>query len=92
MAHLRCTTCGIRSSGAAQACPSCGGPLETVTRAEDLIGFRAIRGRPDAGWALAEHVRSTIARNDAARARRLQHEAAERRKPADSVTKRPRER
>jgi hypothetical protein len=73
MAHLRCTACGIRASGgAAQSCPGCGGPLESVARAADLIGFRAARGRPDATWSLADQVRATIARNDAARARRLE--------------------
>jgi hypothetical protein len=73
MAHLRCTACRIRawSADGSQLCPGCGEPLEAVERAEELIGYRTLAPPPDAAWSLAEHVRDTIARNDAARARRL---------------------
>jgi hypothetical protein len=75
MAHVRCTACRIRAwsaDAATEPCPSCGAPLEAVERAEELIGFRTFGPSRDAGWSLADHVRATIARNDAARARRLQ--------------------
>jgi uncharacterized Zn finger protein (UPF0148 family) len=73
MTHARCAACQVRTwrVDADEVCPSCGGPLETVRRAEELIGLRAVgRVRRD-DWSLADHVRATIERNDAARARRL---------------------
>jgi hypothetical protein len=73
MAHAKCAACRLRTwrADADQVCPSCGGPLETVRRAEELIGLRAVGTVSRDRWSLAEHVRATIARNDAARARRL---------------------
>ena len=80
MAHARCPVCMVRvlHDHAGAVCPECGGPLETVARAEDVIGLRAAGTRTD-GWSLAEHVRDTIARNDAARARRLHEHRREER-------------
>jgi NAD-dependent SIR2 family protein deacetylase len=76
MAHFKCATCRARvwREGDAAAherdlCPGCGGPLEAVLRAEDMIGLRALRVRPHE--TIAGRVRETIARNDAARGRRL---------------------
>jgi NAD-dependent SIR2 family protein deacetylase len=78
MAHFRCAACHARvwcdDDGDAQAagrCPGCGGPLEAVGHAEELIGLRALRTRLDIRPSIAEHVREAIARNDAARRRRL---------------------
>jgi hypothetical protein len=73
MAHARCAACMVRlwRDDAQAVCPSCGGPLEAVARAEELIGLRAVSPPPSDGSSLADHVRATIARNDAARARRL---------------------
>jgi hypothetical protein len=73
MAHAKCAACLVRvwADDAEAVCPSCGGPLETVDRAEELMGLRALSTRPREAWSLADHVRATIARNDAARARRL---------------------
>jgi hypothetical protein len=75
MAHFKCARCRARiwRDGDAAAhdrdlCPGCGGPLEAVARAEDLIGLRALRTRH---MSIADHVRETIARNDAARVQRL---------------------
>jgi hypothetical protein len=79
MAHFKCATCRARvwrdgdaDSHAHDLCPGCAGPLEAVDRAEELIGLRALRIRPRAPRTIADHVRETIARNDAARALRLQ--------------------
>jgi hypothetical protein len=80
MAHARCPVCMVRvwRDDAGAVCPECGGPLETVARAEELVGLRAVGTRRD-GWSLADHVRETIARNDAARERRLhEHRRGER--------------
>jgi hypothetical protein len=73
MAHAKCAACRLRTwrANVDDVCPGCGGPLETVARAEDLIGLRAVGADSRDGWSLADHVRETIARNDAARARRL---------------------
>ena len=78
MAHFKCATCRARvwrdgdaDSHTGDLCPGCAGPLEPVVRAEDLIGLRALRVRPRPMRTIADHVRDTIARNDAARARRL---------------------
>lgn len=75
MAHFKCTACcariwrdGDAETHARDLCPGCGGPLEAVARAEELIGLRALRTRP---VSIADHVRETIERNDAARVRRL---------------------
>jgi hypothetical protein len=73
MAHFRCAACVARvwrDGGDDERCPGCGGPLEAVTRAEDLIGLRALSTRPRAGQTIADQVRATIARNDAARRER----------------------
>ena len=78
MAHFRCTTCRARvwrdgdaDAHARDLCPGCGGPLDPVVRAEEIIGLRALRTRPRARQSIAEQVRETIARNDAARMRHL---------------------
>jgi hypothetical protein len=73
MAHARCASCmvRVRRDDAQAACPSCGGPLEPIAHAEELTGLRAVTAARTGGASLAEHVRATIARNDAARARRL---------------------
>jgi hypothetical protein len=78
MAHFKCEACRARvwrdGDGAAHGrdlCPGCGGPLEAVVRAEEILGLRALRTRPRARESIADHVRETIARNDAARTRRL---------------------
>ena len=88
MAHLKCATCRARvwRDGDADAhahdlCPSCAGPLEAVVRAEDVIGLRALRNRPRPPRTIADHVRETIARNDAARGRRLRFVRTEPRRP-----------
>jgi hypothetical protein len=72
MAHARCPRCMVRvwRDDSSATCPECGGPLEAVARAEDVIGLRAVGSRTP-GWTIADHVRATIARNDAARERRL---------------------
>jgi hypothetical protein len=78
MAHFKCAACRARvwrdgeaAAHARDLCPGCGGPLEAVARAEEIIGLRALRTRPRAPQTLADQVRETIARNDAARVRRL---------------------
>ena len=77
MAHFKCLTCVARvwRDGAAAAhardlCPGCGGPLEAVDRAEDLIGLRALRTRPPTRRSIADEIRATIARHDADRLER----------------------
>jgi hypothetical protein len=76
MAHFRCTTCiarvwrdGSAADHPGDLCPGCGGPLEPVERAADLLGLRALRTRPH--QSIAGEVRERIARNDAARVARL---------------------
>jgi hypothetical protein len=88
MAHLKCAACRARvwrdgpaESHARDLCPGCGGPLEPVVRAEELIGLRALRTRPRTDPSIADHVRETIARNDAARVRRLRSARAVTRPP-----------
>ena len=78
MAHFKCLACKARvwrdgdpADHLRDLCPGCGGPLDPVARAEDIIGFRALRRRPHAGRSIADQVRETIARNDDARIRRL---------------------
>jgi hypothetical protein len=78
MAHFKCLACHARvwrdgdaARHARDLCPGCGGPLEGVARAEEIIGFRALRTGPRAPRTVADQVRDTIARNDAARVRRL---------------------
>jgi hypothetical protein len=70
MAHAKCVACRVRvrADAAAAVCPSCGGALEAVERADDLIGLQAPTSD---GSSLADQVRATIARNEAARVRRL---------------------
>jgi len=75
MAHFRCTPCRARvwrDPGIAEhlddPCPSCGGPLEPVARAQDLMGLRALARPPSARWTIADQVRDVIASHDAARA------------------------
>ena len=73
MAHARCAACmvRVRRADAEAVCPICGGPLEAVAHAEELVGLRAVTAPPSGGSSLADHVRATIALNDATRARRL---------------------
>jgi hypothetical protein len=78
MAHFKCANCRARvwrdgdaAAHARDLCPGCGGPLEAVVRAEEMIGLRALRTRPRARESIADRVRETIARNDAARMERL---------------------
>jgi hypothetical protein len=78
MAHFKCEACRARvwrdgdaAAHARDLCPCCGGPLEAVVRAEEIIGLRALRTRPRARQSISDQVRDTIARNDAARTRRL---------------------
>jgi hypothetical protein len=78
MAHFKCATCRARvwrdgdaAAHALDLCPGCGGPLEAVVRAEEIIGLRALRTRPRDPRTIGDHVRETIAGNDAARVRRL---------------------
>jgi hypothetical protein len=76
MAHFKCMTCvarvwrdGVPADHTLDLCPGCGGPLEPVDHAADLIGLRALRTRPHGS--IADEVRERIARNDAARVERL---------------------
>jgi len=84
MAHFKCAACrarvwrdGTAEEHARDLCPGCGGPLEAVARAEEIIGLRAFRTRPHAPQTIAEHIRETIARNDAERVRRLRSTESE---------------
>jgi hypothetical protein len=88
MAHFKCEACRARvwRDGPADAhaldlCPGCGGPLEAVDRAEEILGLRALRRRPRARHSIADQVRETIARNDAARVQRLRSSQPEPRPP-----------
>lgn len=56
-------------------CPGCGGPLEPVVRAEELVGLRALHGRPSAPATIGDHVRAVIASHDAARAAADEYQA-----------------
>jgi hypothetical protein len=58
-------------------CPGCGGPLEPVERAEELVGLRALRARPSAAATIGDHVRAVICLHDAARAAAAQHDAGD---------------
>ena len=76
MTHFKCTTCVARvwhdrAAPDLDRCPGCGGPLEPVARAADLVGLQTLRARPRPGRSIADQVRETIARNDAARIERL---------------------
>jgi hypothetical protein len=78
MAHFKCDACRARvwrdgdaAAHARDLCPGCGGPLEAVVRAEEILGLRALRTRPRARRSVGDEIRATIARNDAARAGRL---------------------
>jgi hypothetical protein len=78
MAHFKCLACVARvwrdgdpADHVRDLCPGCGGPLEAVDRAEDLVGLRALRTRPRESRSIGDQVRETIARNDAARLERL---------------------
>ena len=75
VAHFRCLPCrarvwrdGSAAEHAGDLCPGCGGPLEPVARAEELVGLRALRPRPTAGRTIANQVRAVIAFHDGARA------------------------
>jgi hypothetical protein len=79
MAHFKCQACAARvwrdghpADGGRDLCPGCGGPLEAVERAEQLVGLHALSTRPRDGGSLGDQVREAIARNDAARVKRLQ--------------------
>lgn len=85
MAHFKCFACqarvwrdGAAADHARDLCPGCGGPLDAVVRAEELIGLRALRTRPRATRSIAAEIGETIARNDAARVRRLRSSSADR--------------
>jgi hypothetical protein len=74
MAHFKCLACRARvwrdgdaAEHARDLCPGCAGPLQAVAHAEELVGLRALRARPSARRSIADQVRETIARNDAAR-------------------------
>jgi hypothetical protein len=76
MTHFKCQPCRARvwrdgpaTDHVRDLCPACAGPLEPVERAEELVGFRALRGRSPVRRSIADHVRNTIARNDAAASR-----------------------
>ena len=78
MAYFKCLACRARvwrdgdpADHRRDLCPGCGRPLEPVARAEELMGLRALGKRPRAGRSIADEVRDTIARNDAARITRL---------------------
>ena len=78
MAHFKCASCRARvwrdiapEADARNLCPGCGRPLERVARAEEIIGLRALRTRPQSRRPIGDQVREAIARNDAARTRRL---------------------
>jgi hypothetical protein len=75
--HFRCTPCRARvwRDGGAELCPGCGGPLEPVERAEQLVGLRALGPRPPAKATIGDHVRAVIALNDAARAAKARRDA-----------------
>ena len=84
MAHFKCMPCkarvwrdGAACEHAGDLCPRCAGPLEPVARAEELVGFRALRVRPPRRRTLADHVRQAIARHDAALAVRPMREAGD---------------
>ena len=88
MAHFKCAACRARvwrdgdaAAHARDLCPGCGGPLEAVARAEEIIGLRALRIRPRAPQTIADHVRETIAHNDATRVRQLRSAPAAPRPP-----------
>jgi hypothetical protein len=73
MAHFKCTPCKARvwrdgpaTDHAGDLCPACAGPLEPVDRAEEVLGFRALRVRPPSDPSLADHVRHAIARHNRA--------------------------
>jgi hypothetical protein len=90
MAHFTCLACRARvwRDGPAadhqrDLCPGCGGPLEAADRAEQVLGLRALRTRPRTGPPIADRVRETIARNDAARLGRLRAENGDKR-PRDA--------
>jgi predicted amidophosphoribosyltransferase len=70
MAHYKCVACRARlpRDGASHdLCPICGEPLQRVARAEDLIGLPSLGADLQRGALIADHIRATIARNDAAR-------------------------
>jgi hypothetical protein len=74
MAHFKCSPCKARvwrdgptADHIGDLCPACAGPLEPVERAEELIGFRALRVRPRGDRSVADQVREVIARHDATR-------------------------
>ena len=78
MAHFKCASCrarvwrdGAADTHALDLCPGCGGPLHAVERAGEIIGLPALRTRPHPRRPIADQVRDAIARNDAARRRRL---------------------
>jgi hypothetical protein len=75
VAHFRCTPCRARverdggvGEHLSDPCPGCGGTLEPVARAEELVGLRALGRRPPATASIADQVRAVIASHDAARA------------------------
>lgn len=90
MAHFKCATCRARvwcegdaAAHARDLCPGCGGPLEAVVRAEEVVGLRALRTRPHTPPTIADHIRETIAHDDAARTKRL-HSAGPEPPPPDA--------
>ena len=83
MAHSKCLFCRARvwreGSSPQDLGPGCGGPLQPVSDASELIGLRCLRARPrgarDSSTERFERVsaqiREQIARNDAERRRRI---------------------
>jgi hypothetical protein len=88
MAHSRCLPCRARvwcdESSPASLCPECGGPLQPVSSASELIGLRCLRPRPKGHHdqsperfeRISEQIREQIARHDAERRRRIEAEPA----------------
>ena len=80
--HFKCTPCRARvwregdgTELGDELCPGCGGPLEPVERAEQLVGLRALGPRPPAKTTIGDHIRAVIALNDAARAAKARRDA-----------------
>jgi ribosomal protein L34E len=87
--YAKCTPCGARvwrgedpADHAGDACPGCGGALDSVGRLSELVGLRCLRARPrraygshpDRSDRISEQIREAIARNDAERRRRIDAE------------------
>ena len=76
MANFKCVPCRARvwrerepTDLPGDLCPGCGGPLEPVSAAAELIGLRSLRSRPRpparvSSQRVADEIRATIARHD----------------------------